>query len=84
MGILRDLDIPEEGSGHTASPNVMVLHNGKYRFDVDLRRINSITRSDEYLIPRPDSVFTALSGGQYFSTMYGNKGYHQLKLSPQS
>lgn len=84
MQVLKDLDIIEKGFGPVASPIVMVLQNGKYRFCVDFRGVNRITPMDCYPIPRPDAVFAALSGAQYFSTMDENKGYHQFALSPES
>ena len=84
MQTLKDLDIVEKGYGPIASPVVMVLQNGKYRFCVDFRGVNSVTPMDRYPIPRTDSVFAALSGAQYFSTMDANKGYHQFELSPES
>lgn len=84
MQVLKDLDIIEKGYGPIASPVVMVLQNGKYRFCVDFRGVNRLTPMDRYPIPRPDAVFAALSGAQYFSTMDANKGYHQFALSPES
>lgn len=84
METLKNLDIIEKGYGPVASPVVMVLQNGKYRFCVDFRAVNAITPLDRYPIPRPDAVFTALSGAVFFSTMDANKGYHQFDISPES
>lgn len=80
MATLKKLDIIEEGSGPMAAPVVMILQKGKWRFCVDFRAINAITPLDRYPIPRPDTVFTALSGAMFFSTMDANKGYHQFEI----
>ena len=81
---LRDLDIVKKWYGPIASPVVMVLQNGKYRFCVDFQNVNSATLIDRYPISRPDSVFSALSDVQFFFTMDANKGYHQFELSIES
>jgi len=81
MSTLRSLDIIERGSGPMAALVVIVLQNGKWRFCVDFRGVNSVTPLDRYPIPKPDTVFTALANTQFFSTMDANKGYHQFKIA---
>ena len=80
MATLKELDIIEEGTGPMAAPVVMILQKGKWRFCVDFRAVNAITPLDRYPIPRPDTVFTALSGAEFFSTMDANKWYHQFEI----
>lgn len=84
MQMLKDLDVIEPGSGPMAAPVVMILQKDKWRFCVDFRGVNSVTPLDRYPIPRPDTVFTALSGAQFFSTMDANKGYHQFDIDERS
>lgn len=77
-------DIIEPSESPTASPVVCVLQHGKYRFCVDFRRLNEYTPPMKYPLPRPDSIFNALGGKQYFSTVDANKGYHQFAINPKS
>lgn len=84
VNVLRDMDIIEEGTGPIASPVVMIKQNNKWRFCVDFRAVNELTPLDRYPIPRPDAVFAALSGAQFFSTVDANKGYHQFRLAKES
>lgn len=81
MATLKELGIIERASGPMAAPVVMILQNGKWRFCVDFRAVNSVTPLDKYPIPKPDTVFAALGGAEYFSTMDANKGYHQFKIT---
>ena len=78
MATLKDLDIIEERTGPMAAYVVMILQKGKWRFCVDFRAVNAITPLDRYPIPRPDTVLTAVSGAEFFSTMDANKWYHQF------
>lgn len=81
---LKAMDIIEPSSAPIASPVVMIKQNDKWRFCVDFRAVNELTPLDKYPIPRPDAVFAALSGAQFFSTMDANKGYHQFRLAEES
>jgi hypothetical protein len=41
----------------------------KYRFCVDLKKVNSVTVKDSYSIPRINDTVEALSDAKYFTTM---------------
>lgn len=84
MKTLLDHDIIEPSESPTASPVVVVKQHGKHRFCVDFRRLNDFTAPIRYPLPRPDSIFNALSGKRYFSTMDANKGYHQFMVDKKS
>jgi len=69
----------------TASPwasNVVIIckKDGTYRFCVDYRRLNDITRKDSYLLPRIDDCLSSLGGACYFSTLDLRAGYWQTVL----
>lgn len=81
MRVLRQHDIIEPSNSPTASPVVVVRQHGKYRFCVDFRKLNDYTPPVRYPLPRPDSIFNALSGKKYFTTMDANKGYHQFAVA---
>ena len=58
--------------------------DGKVRVCVDYRKINTITKADQYPIPRIDDIFTFLSGKRWFSTFDANKGFHQVQMQEDS
>ena len=64
-----------------SSPTVLVKKkNGAWRFCVDYRKVNSMTRRDAYPLPRIDATLDALAGAQYFTTLDLASGYWQVEL----
>jgi transposase InsO family protein len=58
--------------------------NGKLRLCVDYRRLNSVTKSDRYPIPRIDDNLDRLSHCSYFSVLDLTSGFHQMRMDPDS
>ena len=54
---------------------------GEWRFCVDLRALNSITKLDTYPLPRIDETLERLSNSEYFSTLDMASGYWQISLN---
>lgn len=80
-GIVRPSDSP------WASPVVIVSKKSpdgspKYRFCVDYRALNTITRKDAYPLPNIVETLDALSGSEYFTTLDLCSGYHQVDVEP--
>jgi len=74
--------IVEESSSPWSSPIVMVRKkDGSTRFCVDYRKLNAVTVTDPYPLPRIDDTLDALGGAQYFSTLDLCSGYHQLPVA---
>ena len=64
-----------------SSPTVLMRNkNGAWRFCVDYRKVNSMTRRDAYPLPWIDATLDALAGAQYFTTLDLASGYWQVEL----
>jgi len=64
-----------------ASPIVLVKKkDGFTRFCIEYRKLNSVTCTDAYPLPRIDALDT-LSGSQWFSTLDLLSGYWQIKVA---
>ncbi len=68
-----------------ASPVVLVRKkDGTLRFCVDYRGLNSVTKSDQFPLPRIDDMLDQLGKAQYFSTLDLAAGYWQIKVGEES
>ena len=68
-----------------AAPVVLITKkNGEIRFCVDYRRLNSISRTDSYPMPRVDELIDRLGSANYISTLDLSRGYWQVPMSAQS
>ena len=64
-----------------SSPIVLVRkRDGKLRFCVDYRTLNSKTVKDAHSLPRIDETLDALIGAKYFSSLDLKAGYWQVPL----
>ncbi|XP_042320340.1 uncharacterized protein LOC121929090 [Sceloporus undulatus] len=80
MGIIR----PSRSTW--ASPVVLVPKKGgkEIRFCVDYRRLNSVTRPEQYPMPRVDELLEKLGRAKYLSSIDLTKGYWQVALAEES
>jgi hypothetical protein len=57
--------------------------DGTWRFCVNYRKLNDLTRKEAYPLPRIDTCLNSLGGSCYFSTLDLRAGYWQTELDPR-
>lgn len=78
--LLQEQKIRPSNSPYGAPVVLPLKKNGQYRFAVDYRRLNKITRKDGYPLPRIDDLLDQIRGAQYFSIVDARAGYHQVPM----
>nr|KAG5712690.1 hypothetical protein BaRGS_029745 [Batillaria attramentaria] len=78
LGVIRKSESPY-------SSNVVLVRkkDGRLRFCIDLRRLNSLTIKDAYSLPRIEDTLGALTGSQWFSKLDLRSGYWQVELAEE-
>ena len=68
--------VMQESNSHWSSPVVLVKKkSGEYRFRVDYRALNAVTRKDVFQMPRIDDMLDQLGGKKIFTTLDARSGY---------
>ena len=69
-----------------AAPIVPVpKSNGQFRICGDYKStINDALEVDQYLLPKPNDLFTALTGGEKFTILDMSQAYQQMMLAEES
>jgi hypothetical protein len=62
---------------------VVKKKNKKFRFCVNYKPLNDITKKDNYPLPRIDEMLDALQDAQWFTTLDLASGYWQIKVKKE-
>jgi hypothetical protein len=85
---MLDKGVIEPSDSPWSSPVVLVPKRStddkpKYRFCVDFRALNALTRPDAYPLPVFTDTVSTLHGSRYFSVLDGYSGYWQVRLAEE-
>ena len=82
---MLETDVIEPSNSPWASPIVLVKkRDGSWRFCIDFRKLNDVTRKDAYPIPQVFDLIDSLSGNTFFTTLDLKSGYWQVPVHADS
>src|ERR1041384_8712211 len=62
---------------------VVKKKNGKFRFCVNYKPLNDVTKKDNYPLPRIDEILDSLKDAKWFTTLDLASGYWQIKIKEE-
>ena len=68
-----------------AAPILFVKkHDGSLRFCIDYRKLNSLTRKDQYPLPLIEETLARLSKAKIFTKLDIRQAFHRIRIDPES
>ena len=84
VDLMLEKGIIEPSNSDWSSPIVMVKQGVKYRFCLDYRKVNAVTKKDAYPLPFMNIILDRLRSAKYISTIDLTRAFHQVPLTPES
>jgi len=79
------LGVIEQSSSPWSAPIVLIPKPDRtYRFCVDYRRLNNITVSDSFPLPRIDDLIDTVGKAKFLTKIDLSKGYWQVSMDEES
>lgn len=83
VGEMLKQGVIQESSSPWGAPVILVKKkDGSWRFCVDYRRLNAVTKKDVYPLARVDDAVDCLHSASYFSSVDLRSGYWQIPMHP--
>ena len=82
---MLEMDVIESSKSTWSSPVCLVRKkNGSYRFCVDYRQLNAVTKKDAYPLPYISSILDQLRNAKFISSIDIKSAFWQVDLTPES
>ncbi|KMQ83921.1 polyprotein [Lasius niger] len=82
---MLEAGIIEPSKSEWSTPIVMIeKQNGSYRFCLDFRKLNAVSKKDAYPLPYMNAILDKLRSAQYISTIDLSQAYFQIPLEQNS
>lgn len=82
---MLEMDVVEPSKSAWSSPVLLVpKDDNQYRFCVDYRALNRVTKKDAYPLPYIAAILDRLKGARYLSSMDIKSAYWQVPVKPSS
>ncbi|XP_036146753.1 uncharacterized protein LOC118646913 [Monomorium pharaonis] len=82
---MLEAGIIEPSNREWSTPRVMIKKpNGTYRFCLDFRKLNDVSKKDAYPLPYMNSILDKLRAARYISTIDLSQAYFQIPLEKNS
>lgn len=82
---MLDADVIEPSKSGWSSPVVLIpKKDGTYRFCVDYRRLNAVTKRDAYPIPYVSAILDSLRNARFLSSLDIKSAYWQIPVKESS
>src|SRR5881275_1828714 len=81
---MLEQDLIQPSTSPWSFPVVVVKKkNGKFRFCVNYKPLNDVTKKDNYPLPRIDEILDSLKDAKWFTTLDLASGYWQIKVKEE-